>query len=152
MRARVLAIVLLAAAGCGRSFAVRTPGRFVALDEPGEAFAYRAITADGVVIAVRSIEHEPRGSLRFWAEAIENRMRLGEGYAIEPPTGVRAANGVRGRRLRFGRDQGTHAYRYWIDLYVTDDWIHLVETGGRADRFDPHRAAIERALSSFRPE
>src|SRR5512134_1102897 len=58
-------------AACGPSFQAGTPPGFVELENQTQ-YDYRATNADGLVIAVREIDHEPKGEIGFWTKAIEN--------------------------------------------------------------------------------
>ena len=74
IRAFALAAGFIAAAACsgcgGHSFSVGTPAGFVVLEDQEPSYDYRAITADGVVIGVRELKHEPKGDDAFWVQAI----------------------------------------------------------------------------------
>src|ERR1044071_1392761 len=59
---------------------VATPTNFVVLEDD-EAYTWRAVSADGIVLGVREIDNEPQGSLRFWVQAIRNKLRVLGGYA-----------------------------------------------------------------------
>jgi hypothetical protein len=55
------------------------PEGYVPVDA-GE-FAGRAISADGVVLAVRVAAHEPRAPLEFWTAVLAREMTENRGYA-----------------------------------------------------------------------
>lgn len=135
--------------GCGSSFAMTSPDGFVELDEDNSSYDARFTSADGVVISVRAIEHDPEGDLAFWMEAIETRIRMNGGYALLESKDVRSASGQSGKQLRFGRDQNGTPFKYWVTIFVTDDYIHLVEAGGRSEEFDAAEARVERAIEGL---
>jgi hypothetical protein len=81
------------------------------------------------VIAVREIDHEPKGSVDFWTRAIENRMRQRGGYALLGSKDVKTAAGVPGKQLRFGHDEGNKPHVYHVTLFVTDDTLYVLEAG-----------------------
>jgi hypothetical protein len=96
-------------AGCGRPYDVATPDGFVELTEGDkrydeDAYEYRASTADGVVLAVRAWDNEPKVDLALATRALENRTRLGQGYALLEKKEVTSQNGVKGTMLRLGHD------------------------------------------------
>lgn len=144
---------VLALAGCGRDFDVKTPRRFVELEEDYSDYEYRATTADGVVIGVREIEVDPEkgGSIDFWVEAIEQRMRQVGGYALLETKAATAGGGLRGKQLRFGRDEGERPYRYWVTIFLDDDTLYLVEAGGQEEAFNRAQRDLERAIKSITP-
>ncbi len=136
--------------GCGSSFSMATPQRFVELDEEGSLYDARFTTADGVVLSVRELPHEPEGDMDFWVEAIQNRIRMNGGYALVDTRDVRAASGHSGKQLRFGRDQQGTPYRYWVTLFLTERHLFLVEAGGRTEVFDEAEDTIESAIEGLR--
>jgi len=136
-------------AGCGSSFAMSAPEGFVELDEEYSNYDARFTSADGVVISVRSIEHDPKGDLDFWVEAIQSRIRMNGGYALLETEDVRAASGQSGKQLRFGRDQNGTPFKYWVTIFVTDAHIHIVEAGGRTEQFDAAQGRVENAIASL---
>jgi hypothetical protein len=146
---RAALLMLLPLAGCGSSFAMTAPDGFVELDDEYSVYDARFTTADGVVISVRALDHDPTGDLDFWVAAIEGRMRINGGYALLETEDVRAASGHAGKQLRFGRDQNGTPFKYWLTIFVTDSYIHIVEAGGRTEQFDAAEARVERAIASL---
>lgn len=138
----------LGASGCGAAFDMQPPPDFVELDED-TSYDLRATNAQGVVISVRELDNDPEGSVTFWLDAIKNRMRTVRGYALVEEHDVRAQGGATGKQLRFGRDEGTQPYVYWITVFVTDNHIFVVEAGGKRDDFEHVRPQIERAIAAF---
>ena len=67
------------------------------------------------------VDEDRGGSLAFWSEAIEQRMRQIGGYALLEKVDVRGAGGRAGKQLRFGRDEGDRPYRYWVTLFLDGD-------------------------------
>jgi hypothetical protein len=147
-----LAFGLALASGCGAGFTVRAPDDFVSLDDAsthGRGYAMRATSADGVVVGVRALDNDRHGSTEFWVEAIRNRLRRDQGYALVSEADVSAASGQRGHQMRFGHDDGGHPYVYWVTVFVTHDRIFVVEAGGRRDRFEPATGEVESAIGTF---
>ena len=126
------------------------PTNFLELDEPGESYAQRATSAEGVVLAVREVETAPYGPLAFWVEAIKRRMRNVRGYALVEERDVRAASGEAGKQLRFGHDESGGPYHFWLTVFVTDDYVFVVEAGGKKDLFEAAQPEIERAIAGYR--
>ena len=135
-------------AGCGAGFAISTPENFVVLEDD-ERFDHRSTNAQGVVISVREIDNDPRGSLAFWLEAIQDRLRDREGYALLSTEDVRASTGQTGKQLRFGRDEGSQPYLYWLTVFVTDDTIFVVEAGGQKEPFEAAADQVTAAIASL---
>ena len=145
----LLAAATLVLAGCGASFEAVTPAGFVELEEEDGAYAHRALSADGLALAVREIEHEPQGELAFWVRAIENRMRQRGGYALLDTRDVSCRSGQQGKQLRFGHDEGSQPHLYYVTLFVTDDTLYLLEAGGTKKLMQEHAAEVEQAVTGF---
>lgn len=144
-----LCLVGLSVLGC-RPFEAHTPSGFVELDEDSEKYDYRATTADGVVIAIRALDHEPKGELAFWVAAIERQLREWNGYALLETRDVKTNQGLTGKQLRFGRDEGSVAHLYYVTLFVTKKKLFVIEAGGRKDLMEREAAALDQAVAQFR--
>jgi len=141
----------LMTAACGPSFVVTTPPGFVEIENDWDDYDYRATTADGLVIAVREIDHDPEGTTEFWLQAVKNRMRDRGGYALLETVKVKSADGVAGTQLRFGHDEeGNRPHLYYVSLFVTADTILLVEAGGTKKLMTDNQAQIDKLISQFR--
>lgn len=151
MKAHITALFLtsLAAIGCGHNFEATTPQGFVELEDQ-EAYDYRATTADGLVIAVREIEHEPKGEMAFWTRAIENRMRQRGAYALLGVRDVKTKSGLDGKQLRFGHDESGKPHLYYVTVFLTDDYIFLLEAGGTKELMEKQAGDLDQAIDGFR--
>lgn len=152
LRLALVATTLLSSVACGPTFQATTPPGFVELeDEPYDDYDYRATSADGLVIAVRQIEHKPEGEISFWVTAIKNRMRERGGYALLEEVEVKSADGVAGTQLRFGHDEASgKPHLYYLSVFVTPDFIYLMEAGGTKDLMTANEAKVQQAVASFR--
>jgi hypothetical protein len=135
--------------GCGHNFEATTPQGFVELEDQ-EAYDYRATTADGLVIAVREIEHEPKGEMAFWTRAIENRMRQRGGYALLGTRDVKTKSGLDGKQLRFGHDESGKPHLYYVTIFLTEDYLFLLEAGGTKELMEKGSAGLDQAIDGFR--
>lgn len=145
--------VLVVALWCGllggcKHHTLRAPSDFVVLDEKGP-HATRAVSAQGVVIAVREIDNHPRANSAFWLSAIRTQLTDGRGYALLDTRDVRARSGQPGKQLRLGRDQNGEQYLYWLTLFVTKHRLYIVEAGARRDRFQVAQKTVDASLASF---
>ena len=147
-----LIVSLFGASGCS-AWQPKSPDGFVELDEEDSPYELRSTTADGVVYAVRKIEHEGKGSsLAFWTSAIENEMRQRGGYALLDSKKVKTQKGLDGTQLRFGHDEGSVPHEYIVAIYVdthdeTDSTIYVIEVGGPAKLLGEKSAAIDAVLA-----
>ncbi len=145
----VLILAALGAAACGPSFTAATPPDFVEVENDHDAYDYRATTADGLVLGIREIEHDPKGQIDFWVRAIQNRMRDVGGYALLETRDIQNARGVKGKQLRFGHDEGKSPHLYTVSLFVTDDMIYVLEAGGTKELMERHADQLEWSVKHF---
>jgi hypothetical protein len=147
----LLLFTALLIAACAPSFQATTPAGFVELDRDDDdpTYHYRATTADGLVLAVRVIDHEPKGALSFWVRAIENEMRNRGGYALLESKSVQTGQGLNGQQLRFGHDEGSEPHLYYLTVFVTDRFIYLVEAGGTKKLVEANQGQIDAAIRTF---
>ena len=138
----------LVVAACGSSFEAATPPGFVELEDD-RSYDYRATTADGLVIAVREVEHEPQGELSFWMRAIENQLRRRGGYALLETRDVKTNSGAKGKQLRFGHDEHGKPHLYTVTIFVTDDSIFLMEAGGSKKLMEKHASQVDWAVRNL---
>jgi hypothetical protein len=146
--ARVLSLTcLLLLSACGRA-SFQTPDNFAKLAEH-RSYQQRSTNPEGVVIAARRVDVAEPASLAFWSEAIVQRLRGGEGYALLGTRELRAKSGQAGKLMRFGRDQNGHTFDYWVAVFSKAKQLYLVEAGGRRDRFEKAAGEVERAIASL---
>jgi hypothetical protein len=140
-----------ATAACGRPFDVKTPNGFFELqDQSDEGYAYRSTSAEGVVLAVRVVDDDGRGSLSFWEKAITQKIRDERGYALLAAADVKAADGTPGRSLRFAHDESGKPFDYWLTVFVGKKRLFIVEAGGDRPAFEKEKATIEAAITTFK--
>lgn len=149
MKHTICALLLLCLGACGPKFVHRTPQGFVELEDQRN-YDYRAITADGLVLAARAIPHEPRGEISFWKDAVANHMRQRGGYALLSEIDVKTKSGLSGKQLRFGHDEGQTPHLYYVTLFVTEDDIYLLEAGGTKKLVEANADKIDWAVEEFR--
>ncbi len=153
MRGLTLVLFAVFLSGCA-VFAIETPPELIDFNSENR-FEHVAMTHDGVVLRVKvhrqgeGVREVPRGDLTFWTNATRERMRTAGGYALVEESEVQSKNGVAGKRLEFGRDQGNRPYRYVVVLFVTEDHIHVIDAGGRVERFDGASDAVDAAIRSY---
>src|SRR5690554_1795722 len=147
---------VLAVSACA-DFQITTPDQMVEVSQNKDTVAdYVAMTHHGVVMRAHTFEvgesrsdDAPPASLEFWEQAVLERMRTRGGYALLEQSPISAATGEEGVRFEFGRDQNGAPYRYTVGLFITEERIHLIEAGGRKDRYEEASASIDQALESY---
>lgn len=136
--------------GCA-SFQATTPKQFAELEDQEPQYDYRATTPDGVVLAVRVLDNEPRADESFWAKAIELKLRTMGGYALLDTRDVKCKTGLGGKQYRFGHDEGARPHLYWLTVFVTKKRIFVLEAGGAKDLVQREASAIDAFVADFRP-
>ena len=148
----VVPFVLLAASATGcRPFDIKTAPGLVELQDQEPAYAYRAISPEGVAVAVKVIDlEENQGDLAFWQRATSLRMHQLNGYALLGEGDLKSLNGVPGHELRFGHDESGKPYVYTLRVFLTHKgWpskgsrLFLVESGGPRDEVARYQRALD---------
>lgn len=148
-RAILLMSVVVAAglAGCVHDF--EGPAGFVEADA-GFQFVKRVVSADGLVIGLRTEDNPEDGTLTFWTIAIRNELADGRGYELLDEEAVVADNGEPGTLMDFAAKQGLAEMRYMTAVYVVGDKVLVAEAGGKADAFAAQEGAIRDSLLSVK--
>lgn len=108
------------------------PPGFVPVD-PGE-FSWRAMSAHGVVIGLRSRPRDPAGTLDFWSTVVQKELEAKKGYALQSTDGVTARD-TPGKLMLFSAP-GEQATTFLLGLFLTDSRIYTFEGGGPRRRVD----------------
>lgn len=153
-RALIAALVcgLTTLTGCSTPL-IQTPDKFLRLEHQEHEYAYRATSADGVVLAGRVFDYDKDlgGGLAFWVDAIKLRLSAVGGYALLKEQDIKAKSGLAGKQLRFGHDEKRGTYQYWVTLFVAGDRLVVLEAGGHEAKLSLHERAISSALASVNP-
>jgi hypothetical protein len=151
---RVLILVVLAglvsAAGCNLR-ALSLPPDFIKVDKADlGAYTVRGVSADGVVVGLRSEPNPEGGTLGFWTEAIVNRLVRERGYTPAGSEEIRSDGGTPGRLLTFSADRQGTTFTFLVAVYVQGPDILIAEGGGKAGDVEPKKADIRKSLLSVR--
>jgi hypothetical protein len=136
--------VAVALGGCTRDVGIQTPESFAELDE-GD-YAYRATSAEGVVIAVRREDNDPKGTLAFWSSAIDYELRR-KGYSAQSAKSVKSADGVAGKQIRYSASREGRPSVLWTTVFVSGGNVIVVEAGGDAAHFEGVESEVEKAIN-----
>ncbi len=152
-RALVAALAVFALAGaaaCGRPFKIETAPGMVELDDPQPGHDFRAMTPEGVVVGVRTVDTAGRGNLEFWTRTIGLRMRQMNGYALLGEADVQSRDGTPGKELRFGHDDNGKPYSYRVRLFVAQSRLFVVEWGGPTEQVERYRPSLDWMQASLK--
>jgi hypothetical protein len=144
------AAALLGATGCGRPFKVQTAPGLLELKDQQPGHDFRAMTPEGVVMAVRTIDTDGRGDLDFWTRTVALRMRQMNGYALLGESDVKSRDGTPGHELRFGHDDGGKPYAYTVRLFVAQSRLFIVEAGGPSAEVARYAPSLDWMQSSLK--
>jgi hypothetical protein len=147
--------IALAASACARPYTPATPDGFIDLgdrydDRP--AHEYRASTADGVVLGIRAFDNDPKADMALAVKALENRVRLGQGYALLDEKDVTARDGTKGKMMRFGHDEPSGPHLYYVTIFLNDKHVFILEAGGKKDLVEKAETSIDWAIKNFLPK
>lgn len=150
----IFLVVALAAlstlSGCASRAKLDTPIGFATL-ERDDNFAYRALSAKGVVVATRTEKNDLAGNTEFWSESIDQRLSS-SGYVKKSEKNVRTESGLEGRQIRYVVDRGGREHAYWVTVFLKGDRVVLVEATGDTQHFAPLEATIERTMLTLRAD
>lgn len=135
---------------CGRPFDVKTAPGLVELDDQEPEYAYRAISPERVVMAVRVVDTKGRGDLEFWTRATSLRMHELDGYALLGSSDVKSRDGTPGHELRFGHDENRKPYLYVLRVFVAGKRLFLVETGGPQPQMERYKGTLDWMQSTLK--
>lgn len=151
LQAIAMLVALSAQAACASL--TQTPPGFVELEDAG--WDYRATSAEGVVITVRHLAHEPEGELSFWTRSVEQEMAARGGYALVDERPVQTSAGAPGALLRFRHQAADTPHLYFVALFIDEDTfgsddLFVVEAGGTEEAVVDAEGAILRAIEGLR--
>jgi hypothetical protein len=137
-------------AGCLEG-SMSLPPNFIRVGQTGAGgFVQRGISADGVVVGLRTEKNPMGGTLEFWTEALGNQMTGDHGYKALGREDIKSDTGVPGRLLRFSSDRRGTEFTYLVAVYVQGDDILIAEAGGKADLVEAKMADIRKSLLSVK--
>jgi hypothetical protein len=127
------------------------PKHFVSVDKAElGGYLVRGISADGVVVALRSQDNPKGGTLEFWAQAVENELATSRGYKLADSQAMTASSGLGGKMMTFSTSRSGTDFTYVVGVYVKGDKVLVAEAGGRADAVKAHADGLKSCLLSVR--
>jgi hypothetical protein len=134
-------------AGCARGYAIETPDGFAELDD-NDDYGYRATSAEGVVLAVRKEDNDPKGGLDFWSTAVKNDLSA-RGYQLAKTKSIKSKNGVAGQELRYETVRSGRPNVLWVAVFVSGKHVIVVEAGGDVAHFEKSEDKVEAAIENL---
>ena len=145
----ILTILLTVAASAGCQHQLDLPQGFVKAD-PGWEYDIRGVSADGVVIGLRSETNPDEGNLAFWSQAIKTELTQRRGYVLLTTDDVSSATGEAGELMMFSAKKGAGEWAYMVAVFVPGRAVLVGEAGGPAKVFQSRQEAIKHSLLTAR--
>lgn len=147
-RLSAAALALAALAGCGADYTLDAPAAFRRYHDADDL---RLITPDGVRVAAREVENEPRADLPFWVDAMKRHLDE-RGYAFAREDCFTTTAGWKGCTLDFLLPYGAEDWVMSETLFVVGDTLVLVEATAPYERFAAVEAEYRQSLRTLRRE
>ena len=145
-----IAIVLVGAALGGCEAKMQFPTGFVEVEKYDLGpYDQRAVSADGVVMALRSETNPKNASLDFWGKAIRDELIEQRGYALSKDESVQAADGRQGKLMTFTALRSGVEFTYMVAVYVTVKTVLIAEAGGKSEKIAPRMADFRKAFGGI---
>jgi hypothetical protein len=109
---------------------------------------YRAISPEGILYRVRSVDNYPVKNLDFWSKALKNQLAT-EGYLLTDDGEEFSAGDHRGVLYEWGVRYGNEDFIYLTAIIVFDDRITIAEAGGEHKIYAKYRQSILESLKSI---
>ena len=142
-KAFFVAAGLLLVVGCD-SFKAKAPEGFAVYEGNRP---YRAMSSDGVVYRVRTVNDSTDATLAFWKEALKKRM-LDAGYVFLREGEAKSSNQT-GYVLEVTAPYGVRDYTYLMAVFKQDKHLVLVESSGEVATFEKRRPQVLAAIEQL---
>ena len=143
-----LPLLLCLVMGCVHTTAgnaERIPAGFAPYTQSGEI---KAVSPEGVVYRVRSVDNKPFAELTFWKEALKKRM-LDAGYIFLTEAPIEA-DAQEGYLLELTAPYGQQDYTYLVAVFVRGNKITIAETAGEVSDLAARRDAVLEAIQNLK--
>ena len=107
----------------------------------------RAISPEGVVLRVRTVDNDPVQDLAFWSEALERNMTEAGYLLLE--SGEFESGELGGVFFEWLAPLNDEDWVYLTGIAVTDTVIIIAEAAGPHEHYTGHRDSLLAALSSI---
>lgn len=143
-----LLLILCLVMGCVHTTAgngKRIPAGFAPYTQAGKI---KAVSPEGIIYRVRSVDNKPFAELTFWKEALKKRM-LDAGYIFLNEAPIEA-DAQEGYLLELTAPYGQQDYTYLMAVFVRGKKIIIAEAAGEVSDLAARRAAILEAIQNLK--
>jgi len=147
MMRRITSLLTFVAIGfvAGCQFAL--PTGYVKV-EPGYEYRFRAVSADGSAIALRTEENPENGDQAFWEKAVKSRLVDVRGYKLADRKEA-SCRAIKGVEMTFDYERKGVPYCYVVMLFVDGRRVHSIEIAGLKQKIEPELPAIKEAIGKW---
>ncbi len=124
------------------------PPGYVKVDPPWDV-DFRAVSAEGSALTVRTEENPENGDLAFWEKAVRTRLVDVRGYKLAERKDVTHKGGTSGVEMTFDYVADGTDYSYLLTMFVKGDRVHLLEAAGVKEQIEPDLAAIRKSIHDW---
>jgi len=143
----IFVAAVLALASC--TSLVRKPEGFAAVSPPDiSATRYKAVSPEGMIYRVRTLENYPVQTLEFWADALKNHLQK-EGYRGISDGRSFEAGEIPGMIFEWAMPYGNQSYIYITAIVVSQKKIAVAEATAEHTIYYQYRDALIESLSSI---
>jgi hypothetical protein len=143
-----LLLILCLVIGCVHTTAdngKRIPAGFAPYTQAGKI---KAVSPEGIIYRVRSVDNKPFADLTFWKEALKKRM-LDAGYIFLNEAPIEA-DAQEGYLLELTAPYGEQDYTYLVAVFVSGKKIIIAEAAGAVSDLAARRAAVLEAIQNLK--
>lgn len=143
-----LLLILCLAIGCVHTTADNgklIPAGFAPYTQAGKI---KAVSPEGIIYRVRSVDNKPFADLTFWKEALKKRM-LDAGYIFLNEAPIEA-DAQEGYLLELTAPYGQQDYTYLVAVFVSGKKIIIAEAAGAVSDLAARRAAVLEAIQNLK--
>ena len=151
MKAIAITIGLLLLAGCAGA-RLETPAGYQELEDV-EPLDYKAVSAEGCAISVRSWENPKEAKVDFVAAAGKNHLLRSRGYKLEDEADVTTESGLDGKEMLFSDESAGEQRLYLLTVFVRGGLVGrilIAQAGGKKELFDKDLPKVREAIRTLR--
>ncbi len=144
----MIMLTVLALAAC-TNFSVKKPAGFAEIVTPGiRETMYKAVSPEGMLYRVRTLDNYPKQDLEFWSNALKNHLQE-EGYALTVDGESFQAGKHAGMLFEWALPYGQTSYLYLTAIVVSDEKIAVAEAAAEYKVYTAYREALKESLQTI---
>ena len=139
-----LLAVLLTITSCAK-ITVERPEGFAEIKQDKQ---YKAVSPEGMLFGVRTVENYPEQDLDFWSKALKTHLAK-EGYRVISDGEPFQAGDLQGILFEWAVPYGNEDFIYLTAIVVQDKKIAIAEAAGVHTVYRSHRDALFKSLKTL---